>query len=557
MKIARFIRPEEMHGMLVPGLLGATNTQSVSFAEGFGKSITSAEEKEVLSGGKCLIPAKTSETEVGKNAWSENPFATQAGKDNISSGTMHIVSEMAKDISANAERVVEGIPSKEEGTGSESSEGISTEITKRIVSGLEDPVASTQKQGAVLEGQDETSAEKELTTSEGKTSDMTTEVLNSLQAGVSGSSKEEAGSRTEEGKDGAKVRRENTPHKLVEKGNNKHSIAKEQEEGIHTITVTPTLEAIVVATVSREKMPQQSAIGIAETVTQGKNSSIAPVVAPSRAGRTNLGKMQIAGAAESSSASAKEDGTITKRSTPVDPAPKESGPELHEAKPAAAQRAIADGGPAHQAESVHTALMEASGGVVSAVTQVQHHLSIISSTEKVAPSTAHMVSTQSGAESKAPNFYTADEHKTLSASSTTLEVGLPNGTHGWLKVRAELADDGGVHASVTSNSSEGTEMLRRELPSLTNYLHQEQVPVSSVVIHMPSGDMDLSNFSGGTGQNHEAGRGSAEGNPSHQSPAATSRNDEGARRGVSEEDGGAGWPSFGYAGAGGWLSVRA
>lgn len=53
MKIARFIRPEEMHGMLVSGPLGATNTQSVSFAEGFGKSITSAEEKEVLSGGKC------------------------------------------------------------------------------------------------------------------------------------------------------------------------------------------------------------------------------------------------------------------------------------------------------------------------------------------------------------------------------------------------------------------------------------------------------------------------------------------------------------------------
>jgi hypothetical protein len=201
--------------------------------------------------------------------------------------------------------------------------------------------------------------------------------------------------------------------------------------------------------------------------------------------------------------------------------------------------------------------MEASGGGVSAVTQIQHHLSTISPTEKVAPGTAHMASTQTGAEPKAPNFYIADEHKTLSASSTRLEVGLPNGTHGWLKVRAELADDGGVHASVMSNSSEGTEMLRRELPSLTNYLHQEQVPVSSVVIHMPSGNMDLSNLSGGTGQNHEAGRGSAEGNPSHQSAAAMSRSDEGTRQGVSEEDGGASWPSFGYAGAGGWLSVRA
>lgn len=554
MKIARLIRPEEMHGMLVPGPSEATNTQSISFAEGFGKSITSAAEKEIPSEEKCLIPAKTCETEAGKNVWPENPFATQAGKDNISSGTMH--PETAKNISGNAALVVEGTSSKEEGNGSESSESISVEITKRIVSGLENPVVSTQKQGTVLEGQDAAPAEEELTTSDGKTSDITTEVLHALSAGVNRSSKEEAGSRAEESKEGPKIRRENTLQKLVEKGNNKHSIAKEQAEGIQTVTVTPTLEAIIATTVSREPMPQQPAIGIAATVTPGPNSSIAAVVAPNRAGRTSLGKMQMAGAAESS-ASAKEEGAVSKRSTSVDPPPKESGPEPHETKPSAAQRAIADAGTAHQTESMHTALVQASGSVVSAVTQVQHHLSTISPAEKVAPSTAHMASTQSDAEPKAPNFYTADEHKTLTASSTTLEVGVPNGTHGWLKVRAELADDGGVHASVTSNSSEGTEMLRRELPSLTNYLHQEQVPVSSVVIHMPSSEMDLSNFSGGTGQNHETGSGSAEGNSSHQSPAAMSRSDEGTRQGVPEEDGGAGWPSFGYAGAGGWLSVRA
>ena len=64
--------------------------------------------------------------------------------------------------------------------------------------------------------------------------------------------------------------------------------------------------------------------------------------------------------------------------------------------------------------------------------------------------------------------------RTLSASPTALEVGIPDGTHGWLKVRAEMADGGVVNASVSAASPASQEMLHRELPSLTAYLQSER-----------------------------------------------------------------------------------
>jgi hypothetical protein len=72
----------------------------------------------------------------------------------------------------------------------------------------------------------------------------------------------------------------------------------------------------------------------------------------------------------------------------------------------------------------------------------------------------------------------------LTATPTTLEVGIQNGTHGWLKVRAEMADGGGVSASVSAATSAGQEMLHRELPAITAYLLQEKVAVGSVVVQI-------------------------------------------------------------------------
>jgi hypothetical protein len=72
----------------------------------------------------------------------------------------------------------------------------------------------------------------------------------------------------------------------------------------------------------------------------------------------------------------------------------------------------------------------------------------------------------------------------LTATPTALEVGIQNGTHGWLKVRAEMADGGAVSATVSAATSAGQEMLHRELPAITAYLQQEKLAVSSVAVHI-------------------------------------------------------------------------
>ena len=68
-------------------------------------------------------------------------------------------------------------------------------------------------------------------------------------------------------------------------------------------------------------------------------------------------------------------------------------------------------------------------------------------------------------------------HRTLVATPTTLEVGVPDGTQGWLRIRAQVSDQGQVSASLAGGSSASQEMLHRELPALNAFLHNEQMPV--------------------------------------------------------------------------------
>lgn len=158
-----------------------------------------------------------------------------------------------------------------------------------------------------------------------------------------------------------------------------------------------------------------------------------------------------------------------------------------------------------------------------------------------------------------PILYENPEHKALTATSTTLEVGIPTGSHGWLKVRAELSGDGGIHASVSSNSASETEMLRRELPTLTDFLHQEQVHVSSLAVHATPSAMDFSNLSSGGERGNGMGGGStdSQGRGPNGEGALASRADDSFGAGIQEDDNGDGALSMGYAIAGGWLSIRA
>lgn len=150
-------------------------------------------------------------------------------------------------------------------------------------------------------------------------------------------------------------------------------------------------------------------------------------------------------------------------------------------------------------------------------------------------------------------------HRTLEATPTTLEVGVANGTHGWLKIRAEMADSGVVNASVSATTSAGQEMLHRELPSLTAYLHDEQIGLGSVVLQTTAaaGSRD---FAGGmesdAGRGQMQQRGGQEGE-SRQDASGTTFSDsgeayvQGGLSGIAEIA-----TNTVYAG-GSWLSVRA
>ena len=149
----------------------------------------------------------------------------------------------------------------------------------------------------------------------------------------------------------------------------------------------------------------------------------------------------------------------------------------------------------------------------------------------------------------------------LGATPTSLEVGIQNGTHGWLKVRAEMTDGGVVNASVSAASSAGQEMLHRELPALTAYLQEEKVAVNAVAVHGPSAaGTDARSSSGTDGAGGQTPQRSNGGEEPHQNlkKAALNGSDEGmtyrSLHGV-DEDGSL--PLAAFVSGGTWLSVRA
>jgi hypothetical protein len=149
----------------------------------------------------------------------------------------------------------------------------------------------------------------------------------------------------------------------------------------------------------------------------------------------------------------------------------------------------------------------------------------------------------------------------LTATPTSLEVGVQNGMHGWLKIRAEMTEGGVVNASVSTASSTGQEMLHRELPALTAYLVEEKVAVNAVVVHASTATgTDAGGSSGMGGAGGQASQRSNDGEErernlgraalSDSSESMTYRNLQGV-----DEDGSL--PFAGYGSSGGWLSVRA
>ncbi len=149
----------------------------------------------------------------------------------------------------------------------------------------------------------------------------------------------------------------------------------------------------------------------------------------------------------------------------------------------------------------------------------------------------------------------------LTMTPTTLEVGIQDGTHGWLKVRAEMADGGVVNASVSATTSVGQEMLHRELPSLTAYLQTEKVTVNTVVVHAATAAANDVRSSSGMdttgGQTPQRNDERGEQQRYMRKATADSSNEAMTYQNLREADGDASLPRATYAGGGSWLNVRA
>jgi hypothetical protein len=210
----------------------------------------------------------------------------------------------------------------------------------------------------------------------------------------------------------------------------------------------------------------------------------------------------------------------------------------------------------------------ASGSIASSVTAV----AIVPGSTPGEPVSTKLQITETGARSTEPTAGSGEHERAglapadeapqiMTATQAALEVGVQSGTHGWLKVRAEMGDSGVVNASVSAASATGQEMLHRELPALSAYLQQEKVAVNSIVVHPsmaagaePRGSAGMA----GTGDQTAQGGHDGAREQQHLRKAMLNFPDDATRyesvHGANEDGS---LPLVTYAGGGSWLSVRA
>ena len=78
--------------------------------------------------------------------------------------------------------------------------------------------------------------------------------------------------------------------------------------------------------------------------------------------------------------------------------------------------------------------------------------------------------------------YGAKGPQILSSGPAQLDIGVLDGTHGWLRIRAEMGGAGAVSASLTASAS-AHDSLRAALPEMARYLQSESVAVSTIAVH--------------------------------------------------------------------------
>jgi hypothetical protein len=313
------------------------------------------------------------------------------------------------------------------------------------------------------------------------------------------------------------------------------------------------------------------AAGDATANNSGKSVNLSPVEFLPRAGRSGAGVPMTAGGAVRSEAVVSKMGLLDAAATPVSQDVPNALPKAatETEKVNATSVQVSDGdrtpnsepGPTvlltHSAVATVEGIVTATPGLVGAGSPLGDAVTArVPGGEGSVPSSAVRVPLN-----EQPGMVTMPMDgapRMLSATPNALEVGIQDGAHGWVRVRAEMTDGGSVNALVSAASPQGQEMLHRELPLLTAYLQQEKVTVNSVVVHVPvQAAVEARDSAGLNGGNEQmAQRGSEGGGQSGERP--TSNESERAMKyrtsGV-DEDGLMQLDTHSV--GGGWLSVRA
>ena len=160
----------------------------------------------------------------------------------------------------------------------------------------------------------------------------------------------------------------------------------------------------------------------------------------------------------------------------------------------------------------------------------------------------------------------AESHAVVSAAGT-LEIGMGMGSHGWLRVRASLESDGSIATQLVTTSAASAERLQKDLPTLAAYLADQQIAVSSTVVHAIEHAAPAQSLFAGESFGQSGGAGMQQGQqgqpgsqaqtpPAHDvATAAFERLDYSDTTLEGFQQGQALLP-FRPAAAGGWLSVR-
>jgi hypothetical protein len=215
-----------------------------------------------------------------------------------------------------------------------------------------------------------------------------------------------------------------------------------------------------------------------------------------------------------------------------------------------------------------------SGSVVADVPVGQHVVAVGPVGVEQVPSSKHVDQVVSGSSGigamsnlgSDSNAIVADGHRTLAVSPTSLEVGVQNGSHGWLRIRTEMSD-GTVTASLSAASSAGQGMLRHELPSLAAFLQSEQLAVKTVIVDRTPEGAGGNSLSAGSNESRGGQRQEAS---AHEDSTGSGSGREDSERQVAAPWGGSqdadvyrGWNGAGfaapamYSSGGSWLNVRA